>query len=259
MSQTQQKLYSRLTIDSIPAWNTITITQAEHGLRSANNTPIAPTQVIMESGLEWEADGTSVVITNRTNLSRTNVEVFLTQQYTTERIPNLTPTAVTGATPLSSLIGVSGMAQITCDTIADGGAAFTIPLTSTLVSTLPSSAVSVDVANDRITLAQGVWRIEWNYCGVAGGDDVGTINSLLRQDPATAATTLATFLHPSSRFEIEGLNIGTQNRQAIGSWLIDLTAVVAAASRTFDVRVTNDAINASFQGTSGVLTLTKIA
>ncbi len=264
MATTRQKLYSVLLIDSIPAWNQIPITALEHGLQDAQGNPIAPTQVIMESGLEWVASGTSVIITNRTSRDLTNVQVYLTQQFTTERIPNLTPTTVTGATPIAGGAGITGMAQIPLDVgnTGEGDDTLVLPLLASDVSTMPVSAFSVDTGTNRFTLAQGIWRIEWMYSTTTTGDDVGRVTSSLIQDPATAAAILLTSRASSSTYTLDAgdqtLEIGEQNRFLAGSWMLDLSAA-SEVNRTFSISATNTATNGTIAGLGGAITITKVA
>lgn len=264
MATTRQKLYSVMLIDSIPAWNQIPITALEHGLQDAQGNPIAPTQVIMESGLEWVASGTSVIITNRTSRDLTNVQVYLTQQFTTERIPNLTPTTVTGATPIAGGAGITGMAQIPLDVgnTGEGDDTLVLPLLASDVSTMPVSAFSVDTGTNRFTLAQGIWRIEWMYSTTTTGDDVGRVTSSLIQDPATAATVLLTLRASSSAYTLDAgdqtLEIGEQNRFLAGSWMLDLSAA-SEVNRTFSISATNAATNGTIAGLGGAITITKVA
>jgi len=264
MANTRQKLYSVLLIDSIPAWNTITIAASEHGLVSARGVAVAPTQVIMESGLEWVASGTSVVITNRTSRDLTNVQVFLTQQFSTERIEGLTPTTVTGATPISGGTGVTGMAQIPLDAADSGEGIDTlpIPLLASDVSSMPASAFSVDTDNGRFILSQGIWRIEWIYSSLVTGDDIGVVTSYVIQDPVGDANNLFLERANATAYTLSAgdqtLSLGTRERLCIGSGMIDLSAE-NEANRTFRLEMTNTATNGDVSGLGGYMTITKVA
>lgn len=264
MATTRQKLYSVLLIDSIPAWNQIPITALEHGLQDAQGSPIAPTQVIMESGLEWVASGTSVIITNRTSRDLTNVQVYLTQQFSTERIPNLTPTTVTGATPIAAGAGITGMAQIPLADADSGEGIDTlpIPLEASDVSSMPASAFSVDVDNGRFTLSQGIWRIEWVYSALVTGDDLGVVASYIIQDPADVANNLFLVRANSTEYTLtagdQTLGLGSRVRLCVGTGLIDLSAA-SEPNRTFRLEMTTTATNGDISGLGGYMTITKVA
>ena len=264
MGNTAQKLFSIINIESIPAWNTITVTAAEHGLKSATGTALAPTQVIIESGLEWVASGTSVVITNRTNRDLSNTEAILTHQFSTEYDPTTVAVNVAGASPIASLVGITGIAQIPLDVgnSEEGEDTLVIPLLASDVSTLPVAAFSVDEDSDTVVLAQGVWRVEWIYSVLASGDDIANVSSTLIQDPAGAATPLFVVRASSSAYTLDAgdqtLEIGTQNRLVAGSWMINLSDATEA-NRTFSLSVANPATNGTVAGLGGSMTITKAA
>jgi hypothetical protein len=264
MGNTAQKLFSIINIESIPAWNTITVTATEHGLKSAAGTPLAPTQVIIESGLEWVASGTSVVITNRTNRDLTNTEAILTHQFSTEYDPTTVAVNVGGAAPIASLVGVTGMAQVPLDVgnTEEGEDTLVVPLIASDVSTLPVAAFTIDVGDRTILLAQGVWRVEWCYSTTTSGDDVGNVTSSLIQDPDGAAAPLFVSRASSSAYTLDAgdqtLEIGTQNRFLAGSWMVDLSAATEE-NRTFSLFATNSATNGTVAGLGGSMTLTKVA
>jgi hypothetical protein len=122
---------------------------------------------------------------------------------------------------------------------------------------LPETAIGIDPDTGRFEVAQGVWRIEWDYSVFCGGTGTGQTLSTLRQDPADVGTEVIVFSHASPFFLGDGIN-ETTARHARGSFLMDLSGA-SQEDRTFDIFISNESPDPSIDGIGGVITLTKVA
>lgn len=158
MATTAERLMSKVVVDHLPTQTTVTITEEKHGLRTASGVPVAPTQVIVESGAEWSIQGTSVILKNRTPRSLTDLQVWLVYQFSDTESPE----KVSGASPISDLVGVQGALMVPFDISYMNPESWNHqpPLkTKELLTNLPDAAFKA--VRDGVTLAQGVWEIEW--------------------------------------------------------------------------------------------------
>lgn len=196
MSTSVQKFLSQLRVDSMPPMSTVPITEDQHRLRRANGQLVAPTQVIVESGIEWERRGTGIILKNKTPDHLKDITVLLAYHEEADSVED-----VSGAEPIKDLTGLVGKAMIPLQPMYWGKDTHTdfmeVDPSEEVISTFPEGVFKITKLG--VIIPRGIWKISANApCSDSSVSIELMINNSLQNNQSCGGYTEGVYRIPES-------------------------------------------------------------